>query len=713
MVEISFNPNTYVGSIDLPTLASNTAVSVGFAGGDSLAPFMNEIRKIFGKDLAGIRETTQDLKDNSKDLNKELAKESKKQIEKLKEMQSSLNRTADETNKLSGIVKDSIEKDEKIFNAYGKTFLNLITKGAATYYQNVISQVNMLRELESAGVQLHKGYDSLYEGANQAGMKMSDFAGHLKRMSPIIAQLNSAYKKGSEVFASSVANIDKNLLLTNDEKVAVFESLVNSLGPSQLQKMSADQLKIETNNLAKQMKMLSIATGKSVENLAKENDIKSKQLRIRAYAATHPEFKQMQMALQSIGLSGDDWLDYFASGGANMTPELAVTIAGSDFLQAALPHLNKGFSNKTLNEETIKNIKQRYGNLANSDFERIKNLSSDNAIQMASSKSDNFQSHAFGALDVIQAVQGLNTNTSLEGDTTQAEQTKEILKSSKSIVDSMNQLENRVKDVLSGGIDGMTKSLNVAKTGLDLANETLKTINDKILRNYGLNGTTSALGAAALSMGGDFFGTFLANAAFSSFSKSANLGKAIGYIKNTPKTKIVKDLFTKQGAKAVGKVATPIAGLVTTYNGINEYQKYKNGEKSGAEAINDTIGGWSGGAMTGASIGALFGPIGALVGAGIGATAGYISSKMAEGEIKDSNQSKPNSQIGETKEEINKSIERNDEHNHVVEKNINNVCMSLSNIIDLTKQTNDYLNKICNNGTYYAPYNSGLDYKSN
>ena len=133
MVGIILNPQTGIGEVNIPTLAADTAISVGFIGGDALAPFMNEIRKIFGKDLAEIRETTQDLKDNSKDLkdnskdlNEEFAKESKKQIDKLKEMSDTIHKSNEENVKLSGIMKDSIDKDEKIFNAYGKTFLNLL-----------------------------------------------------------------------------------------------------------------------------------------------------------------------------------------------------------------------------------------------------------------------------------------------------------------------------------------------------------------------------------------------------------------------------------------------------------------------------------------------------------------------------------------------------------------------------------------------------------
>ena len=711
MVGVILNPQTGIGEVNIPTLAADTAVSVGFIGGDALAPFMNEIRQIFNRPLKSQSENfeksnkiKEEIKENNKNFNIQ-------QLNKLKEMSDTIHKSNEENVKLSGIIKDSIDKDEKIFNSYGKTFLNILTKGVATYYQNIVKQVNMLRELESAGVQLHKGYDSLYEGANKAGMSMNDFAGHLKKMSPIIAQLNSAYKDGAKVFSESLANIDKNLLLTNDEKAAVFESLVNSLGPSQLQKMTNEQLYDETNRLAKEMKMLSVATGKSVENIAKENDIKSRELRIRAYAASRPQFIDMQSTLSSIGLGGNEWLDYFMSGGANMTPEMVTTIAGSDFLQAALPKIMQEVLSGTLNTESIKNIKKTYSGLLNSDYNKIRGLSGDSGIQMASAKSNIFQASAFGALDVIQGVMGLNTNTSLKGDTTEAEKTKAILKSSKDIVDSMNQLGNRIDDLKTGGIDGMLKSLNLAEDGVTLANNTLKLLNDDILRKYGLNGVITGLGATIGSVATETVGTFLGEIAFKKISKySSSIFKDLNSVKNTSKTKFGKALIaTKTPVRALGKLAAPLAVLGTAYGGIDEYQKYKNGEKSGEEAIRDAIGGVSGGAMTGASIGAFFGPIGALVGAGIGATAGYISNKIAEGKIKDSNQSKPNSQIGDVKEQVDESVKKVEEHNNNMEQLTNETNKHLTELIDLYKEkmSIDYNNAIYGKIQIAQPDNVG------
>lgn len=727
MVGVVFNPQTGIGEVNLPTLAADTAISVGFMGGDALAPFMNEIRQIFKKDLDNISTASTEtvkkqdnlLKQNNK-FSQEQLRHIEEQVSHMKEMAKTYKGQQETLDKLSGIVKDSIDKDEKIFNAYGKTFLNLLTKGAATYYQNVVKQVNILRDLESAGVQLHKGYDSLYEGANQAGMKMSDFAGHLKRMSPIIAQLNSAYKDGTSALTKSISSIDKNLLLTNDEKVAVFESLVNSLGPSQLQKMTNEQLAMETNKLAKEMKMLSVATGKSIENITKENDIKSRELRVRAYAASRPNFAKVQKTLSSIGLGSNEWIDYFMSHGANMTPEMAVTIGGSEFLQAALPKLMQAFNNGTLNMDSIKNIKGAYGNLINNDFNRIGLLSGDASIQMASAKSNNFQAHAFGALDVIQAIQGLNTNTSLEGDTLQAEQTKDLLANSKDIVDSMNRIENVITDAETGGIAGMNKSLNLVKDGIEKLSTTMGDLNN-LLKSSGLSGMTSGLGATALSVAGPLVGTFLGSVATKYAGKGIhNIFNGLNFIKKTPKKSLISKANIKKGGLGTIKLgaglAKKIAAIDVLYNGINNFNSYKNGEQSGfdvfANTINDSLADLSFGLAP--IIGGVFNGIGHAIVSPI--TGKSISDAFSYGYndvVSYKNQSKPNSQIGETKEEINKSIERNDEHNYIVEKNINTVCASLSNIIDLTKQTNDYLNKLCNNGTYYAPYNSGLDYKSN
>lgn len=716
MVGVILNPQTGIGEVNIPTLAADTAVSVGFIGGDALAPFMNEIRQIFNRPLKSQSENfeksnkiKEEIKENNKNFNIQ-------QLNKLKEMSDTIHKSNEENVKLSGIIKDSIDKDEKIFNAYGKTFLNLLTKGAATYYQDIVKQVNMLRELESAGVQLHKGYDSLYEGANKAGMSMNDFAGHLKKMSPIIAQLNSAYKDGAKVFSESLANIDKNLLLTNDEKAAVFESLVNSLGPSQLQKMTNEQLYDETNRLAKEMKMLSVATGKSVENIAKENDIKSRELRIRAYAASRPQFKNIQSTLTSIGLGGNEWLDYFMSGGANMTPEMVTTIAGSDFLQAALPKIMQEVLSGTLNTESIKNIKKTYSGLLNSDYNKIRGLSGDSGIQMASAKSNIFQASAFGALDVIQGVMGLNTNTSLKGDTTEAEKTKELLANSKAIADSLNRIENVITDAKTGGIAGMNTSLNLVKGNIKTLSEKMVDLNDS-LKSSGLSGMTTGLGATTLSVAVPLIGTFLGSIANKYVEKGIhNIFNGLNFIKNTPKKSLISKANIKKGGLGVIKsgagLAKRFAAIDVLYNGINNFLSYKNGEQSGfdtfANTINDSLVDSSFGLAD--KVGGVMYGIGHVLASPI--TGESISDAFYKGYneiVSYKNQSKPNSQIGDVKEQVDESVKKVEEHNNNMEQLTNETNKHLTELIDLYKEkmSIDYNNAIYGKIQIAQPDNVG------
>lgn len=727
MVEIIFDKDKGVGDLNIPTLASNSAIAVGFAGGDALLPFMSAIKSLMdgnNKDLKKVlKEVSNTQTEKIIKSNEKSNKTSVEVLDAIKDNQKSLQKIEEKTRDIS---KKSLE-DRKEIKSYAMTFMDFATKALSKYMINFSKVTEMMRDLESSGVRLKEGYESVYNGALKANMTMDEFSGHLKKMSPLIAKLNANFSDGSKVFAETISNVSDNLLLTNDERVAIFENLVSNLSPNQLKLMNEQQLGIAFNNLARDMKMLSIATGKSVENITKENDFKNKELRIKAYMASRPNAANMISTLTSMGLGSNDWLDYFTSNGANMSTDIVTTIAGSEFLQATLPMIQKAFNSQTLNADTFSQLKNNYGNLLGNDFSRIHMYSGEAANMMAAAKSSNVQNLQFGALPLLTAISGLN-NTNLNNYQSKGDrETQEALLAQRKFSENMNNINTLITDLASGGIKGAKEAFENLNPVISSSSRMLEKFNETLKENN-LSGFWSGFAGTMLGMVAPTIGMYLTERAITSVgnigkiaSKKGKYGKKIKKVK-----KGIGKVATKGIGKIVGKgigksVLKKIPGISLLSGAMFGIQRFKNGDLLGG--LGEIASGIAGNVpligtaiSTGIDAALMAKDVGVFSSnnsrlKSFGGKAAGIASLAGMGYMAYNHY---NNSIGQNEQMVNSDlIQKNIEHNYNVEKNINTVCVSLSNIIDLTKQTNDYLNKICNNGTYYAPYNSGLDYKSN
>lgn len=384
----------------LPKAGNNQSIAVGFEDESALYP----LRKILWDIKNGINVDNNNRDKENRDTQTRNLENFKKEWKKKKQEELEKNQKANDDQRkklgdiLSGILdnvrytKDSNDKLEKI-SQYALRWSEYVIDALDKHLEAAMKVGGVYRDIESSGVFLKDGFKDLGSTAYNLGMTYEDLAGHLKKSSPILARLNGTMGDGLKVFESSISNIDKNLNLSNSEKAAIFENVLSNLSPDQLMRMSQEQMNIEINKTAKEMKMLSMATGKSVDLLNKENEAKARTLRENVWKRTH---RQAYSVLQSLGITEDsELMDYIMSGGGKMTAGILTKMQNDPFMQRMLPMLTRSAMTNNLNSQTLASLYQQNAHLATFKSGYADRASFDPARMMASGASDLFQNTQF------------------------------------------------------------------------------------------------------------------------------------------------------------------------------------------------------------------------------------------------------------------------------------------------------------------------------
>lgn len=653
----------------LPTAGNNRSIAVGFENIDALAPLKMILDDYFNKIVAIEDKKYKDTNNQSDKRHKKNLEEWSKLIDKvlnsqdsiIEENNKSLKRLQDaneENNKEMRELNKTIKtdkKDDKEYKQYLIRALSVALKVADKHFENAVKMGNTYVDIESSGVFLKNGFNELGDTANKLGMTYDDLASHLKKTSPLIARLNGTMGNGLKSFESAVGNIDDRLNLTNKERVSIFENVLNNLSPDQLMRMSQEQLNFEVNKTAKEMKMLSMATGKSVELINQENAQKARTLRENVWKRTH---KQAYSVLQSLGITEDsELMDYIMSGGGKMTAGILTKMQNDPFMQRMLPMLTRSAMTNNLNSQTLASLYQQNAYLATFKSGYADRASFDPSKIMASGASDLFQNTQF-----FDFYDSYFKNANLNGD--MASQyfsparagANDALGSHIGLVRARDRYDSNLQTAYSGGEQGVK---NVGKLGAMLYNSGSWLINKY---NSIASGTLGGMVASGIKVGSDTlfaasvykFGKYVdkltgptssspLNDGLMSFGgsvKDFSLGGSWRGLKNSNgkwqipfKSTPWKSL---SNAAKFGKVAGGVGSVLTA--GVGAYdtiQNYDTLKKEGklSESIGSNIGtliGGIGGTILGGPVGAIFGSwlgdkVGGLAGKGIGWASDKIS----------------------------------------------------------------------------------------
>jgi hypothetical protein len=207
------------------------------------------------------------------------------------------------------------------------TAFKMVADAGMAVYNALNAQLGVYNQINSAGVALAEGYNSVLRGSGTAMMSMNEFTETIIAHSDVVAQLNGAYGDGTSTFAKligTVKNAQNELGLYGISTKTLTDLTARNIkfqkqfgGVEMLRKM--DQAK-SSESFILTMTKLSKSIGESVDSLLnktksldKSLDSRALQISLKHYAGLPAETatlttKAFNEAAASMGDMGSDFL---------------------------------------------------------------------------------------------------------------------------------------------------------------------------------------------------------------------------------------------------------------------------------------------------------------------------------------------------------------------------------------------------------------------
>ena len=497
--QFEFDDNLY--------LNDNTGISVGFRSDLAIAPLRSMLEELFAKQVESNRRYLNEQEQKHKNETNKNAKQAHDDavmlIDRAKYAETQRVKLSSHMENISKEMRNIGQK----YQAFGKNFIFNMMKIVNKSFESTVDVVNTFRDIESSGVMVKSGFDSLWESANLAGVQLNDFGKYLGKISPTIAKLNANMQDGVKLFGESMNKISDAYGLTHDEQVAAFESTMEKLMPSQIRQMKEEELAQRVDETARNMKLLSLATGKSVENIKAENDAKSKTLRRQAYARSNPN---ADMFFKALNLS-DEEVDYLLSGGVAITPDIVMKMANDQFYGAVMPELMRLSQSGGINDfGTIQSVMKKYAPLAQARESDVMKSGMNTALYSASTMSKLFETGVYSSF-AGQGAQNLVGAPTFEEFQKLQDINNNVLQAAQKANEDHNKYVNDKLDAISGNTESMAtflKTYGLSQKALDLGWDTL----NRLTKGTWIEGMPTQLLAGGISLFGPQIATGMASA---------------------------------------------------------------------------------------------------------------------------------------------------------------------------------------------------------
>lgn len=496
----------------LPTAGANKSIAVGFENIDALAPLKVLLDDFAKKTYENEKKLDEQDEKNQKNRDKKIEEiwnsVAKNVINEIKNQNKLTEKQIDVLEKQSKIIEETNDKISESIDVKEKTDFKLIKQrlkriANATFdvldkhLDKAIELGNVYTDIESNGVFLKNGFKDLGEATNKLGMTHQELAGYLKKTSPLIAKLNGSMGNGIKSFQTAVSSIDDSLNLTNKEKVAIFENVLTNMSPDQLMKMSQEQMNVEINKTAKEMKMLSMATGKSVDLINQENAQRESTQRQQVWKRTH---QASFNALKALGLDKDqEMMDYIMSGGTKATANILTRMQNDPFMQKVLPQMIRMANSNKLDMGSLSSLYAQNKHLVGYKSAYANRASFDQGIMGAAATSDYFQNatlnDTFG-----EAFMKMNLNGDMASQyfSPARADANAALGNHIGLTRAMGRYDSSVLEALGGGENGVKNATGVGGWLYNKGAGIINGYNNTIGKWFG--GTLSGLGASTIAV---------------------------------------------------------------------------------------------------------------------------------------------------------------------------------------------------------------------
>ena len=170
-----------------------------------------------------------------------------------------------------------------------------------TIGREVEKRVDWMKQLDDAGIRLSKGFDkSFTDLANKARLSHDQYAKFLVANTETLHKLSSTLTDSEEKISNAMGNLTGKYGLSGEQIQAGMSGYINNILKYRNGDMSQEMINTESERYIKNLKELSLATGKTVEHLEKENEIRENSLWAKR-TEMDPRLSGMYKTLKSLG----------------------------------------------------------------------------------------------------------------------------------------------------------------------------------------------------------------------------------------------------------------------------------------------------------------------------------------------------------------------------------------------------------------------------
>lgn len=545
----------------IPVIHRGKEVAVGFNDLGSIQPLDELLSRYFPKKYG------KDLQKNVQELTVNLNKYIKLSDIEKNERKTSFEKIVSAINNINNAIKedkDNKKKDKTKEDAGNKSIgaeiIQGIVESFATSFQKNMERMGFLRDLESAGVSVTQGFDSLRKASEELARPQEQLVKLYIKNSQTIQRLNASFGDGVNFFNQTLGDISGKFNTTRQEEEAILSEYIETRTKyANLEQLDRDRLRKETELYTKNLKQLSMATGKSIELILQENKLKEDEFAVRALRNANPAMEMLEkLLIQQVG------------------PEMARALILNDVTSEK--YLGAMATQQGRDYAQLRNMVARNPNMQMNDMIAFinasieRNQSERNRMNQAlvnDALNSNLvyrpeNSALFGQITVGIRGQKLSTYNKNSTDS-------QILSSARHFSDELDRATLAIENIKTKSLQNFGKELDVLANGLDKVNDVLLLISrmkDDFSSNYWLD--------LFLIIGATLGGSLLTSLFKSVGSKIVNAGTV------TVNSAIdgIRDLFgnsKKRGKKGgrgkIGKIGKMgrLAGI-----GLEGYSAYQN-----------------------------------------------------------------------------------------------------------------------------------------
>lgn len=294
-------------SSKIPVLHRGKEVAVGFNDLGSIQPLDELLSRYFPKKFGKT------VDKNLQELSVNVKKYIKLSDIEQKERKVSFDKIASAVNNINNAIKEdrnrkksSKSKEESNNKAVAAKIVQAVAGATISILQNGLKRIESLRELESAGVSVAKGFDSLRKSSEDLARPQTQLVKLYTKNSQLLSRLNASanfLNDGVGFFNDTLKSVSGQFNLTRQEEEAILSEYLDTRTKyANIEQLDRERLRKETELYTKNLKQLSMATGKSIDLILQENKLKEDEFAIQALRSANPAMEALEGLLaQQVG----------------------------------------------------------------------------------------------------------------------------------------------------------------------------------------------------------------------------------------------------------------------------------------------------------------------------------------------------------------------------------------------------------------------------